>query len=295
MADGGHMALRRDTRMRVDQFHYAGVEDGSERSVLSLLKGGLRAVTGAIGRINKPNYRIATPSATIGIRGTDFEPMVVLPPPQGDAALGAPGTYVRVNSGAVTMENRAGSIVVGPYQVGYAADSGTLPVLLEVLPDFYHTSSAPMPSGVPLSGESPDVWPYVRQPLRELAQPFPATSEGSSGVAVGSPPSALSTERPAASAPPSSLGPALPLPLPPTIPSGPALPSPSPIGAPIPPVSPVEPPATSAGPGGPFIPPLPMPSPEPLPRPAPRLQAPPGTPWPGPTPSPTPEPVRNAP
>jgi hypothetical protein len=45
---------------------------GSSRAFFRLFKGGFRAVTGAIGRINRNDYRVATPVATIGIRGTKF-------------------------------------------------------------------------------------------------------------------------------------------------------------------------------------------------------------------------------
>lgn len=37
-----------------------------------LLKGGFRTVSGAIGKINRDDYRVSTPVATIGIRGTVY-------------------------------------------------------------------------------------------------------------------------------------------------------------------------------------------------------------------------------
>ena len=47
-----------------------------QRAFFRLLKGGFRAVTGAIGKLKEEDYRITTPVATIGIRGT--EPFVQL-------------------------------------------------------------------------------------------------------------------------------------------------------------------------------------------------------------------------
>lgn len=42
------------------------------RAFFKLLKGGFRAVSGLIGKVDRNAYRISTPVATIGIRGTDY-------------------------------------------------------------------------------------------------------------------------------------------------------------------------------------------------------------------------------
>lgn len=69
-SDGGFVALQPNTAFKIDDYNYAGREDGSEHSFLNLLKGGMRFVTGAIGHRNKQNYKIKTVVATIGIRGS---------------------------------------------------------------------------------------------------------------------------------------------------------------------------------------------------------------------------------
>ena len=71
-SDGGSFVLQPDTRLRIDDYRYSGRVDGGERSYVSLIKGGLRAVTGAIGRKAKQNFRVITPTATIGVRGTQY-------------------------------------------------------------------------------------------------------------------------------------------------------------------------------------------------------------------------------
>ena len=73
MEDGGKLAVKADSQVKIETYHYNGKEDGNERALFALVKGGLRAVTGEIGRTNKQNYLIKTPSATIGIRGTDHD------------------------------------------------------------------------------------------------------------------------------------------------------------------------------------------------------------------------------
>ena len=45
---------------------------GASHAFFSLLKGGFRTVSGLIGKINHEDYSVATPVATIGIRGTDY-------------------------------------------------------------------------------------------------------------------------------------------------------------------------------------------------------------------------------
>jgi len=70
LRDGTQMTLRPDTAMVLNK---VVTKKGKESGVLSLLKGGLRAVTGFIGKRKPGNFRIKTPTATIGIRGTDFD------------------------------------------------------------------------------------------------------------------------------------------------------------------------------------------------------------------------------
>ena len=128
MEDGGFIAVRPDTSLKFDSFRFAGKQDGSEQSFFSLFKGGFRAITGLIGRINKANYRITTPFATLGIRGTDHEILVVAP---GSAmALLAPiGTYNKVNLGETTLTTGKGTISILPNQMGYAGGADQMPQL----------------------------------------------------------------------------------------------------------------------------------------------------------------------
>ncbi len=68
--DGGKMTLRPNTTFAIDQFNSTA---GQEATVFRLLKGGLRAITGAIGRAKPDAVRVNTTAATIGIRGTSFD------------------------------------------------------------------------------------------------------------------------------------------------------------------------------------------------------------------------------
>ena len=71
-SDGAFVSLQPQSAFRIDQYQYDGKQDGSGKTFLSLLKGGLRTVTGLVGRSNKKNYQVSTTVATIGIRGTEY-------------------------------------------------------------------------------------------------------------------------------------------------------------------------------------------------------------------------------
>jgi len=142
MADKGYMAIRPDTRLRIDTFQYRSQKDGDEKGVFSLMKGGFRAITGIIGKKNKENYKINTPVATIGIRGTDHEPMFI-PVSSGNGVAATPGAYDKVNVGEAYIENEAGMITIGKNQVGFTPDAATPPERLTEMPGFYKQSPTP--------------------------------------------------------------------------------------------------------------------------------------------------------
>lgn len=142
MQDGGFVAVRADTKMKFDQFVFAGKQDGSEKSFFSLFKGGFRAVTGLIGMVNKQNYRITTPASTIGIRGTDHETFMITP--DNPLAQVAPtGAYSKVNIGETTMTTDKGTINVLPNQMGFAAGMNQVPQLQPVNTNIFTVAAAP--------------------------------------------------------------------------------------------------------------------------------------------------------
>ena len=142
MQDGGFIALRPDSRLKFDKFSFNGQQDGSESSYFSLIKGGFRAVTGLIGQLHKPAYRIKTPTATLGIRGTDHETYVVTTNSPLAATVPA-GTYNKVNVGETSITTEKGSIAVLPNQMGYAGAADQLPQLLPLNLNIFTVIAAP--------------------------------------------------------------------------------------------------------------------------------------------------------
>lgn len=122
-ADGGFVSLQPNTQFRVDEFKYKNKADGEEKGFFSLLKGGFRAVTGVIGHANKQAYRVKTPAATIGIRGTGY-----------NMELRDDGLFVNVGEGAISLNNNAGLLVVTAGGSAFVADFNTAPTLTDLQP-----------------------------------------------------------------------------------------------------------------------------------------------------------------
>ena len=99
--DKGVIALQANTQLQISEYEYSGLDGNPERSFFKLVKGGFRAISGAIGKQNPEDYKVETPLATIGIRGTDY------------SALFATRLQVKVHAGAVQVSNEMGSVLVG--------------------------------------------------------------------------------------------------------------------------------------------------------------------------------------
>lgn len=132
MQDTAFIAVRPATRLQILKYKAEGGE--ADSAVLKLVVGGFRAVTGWIGKYNRSGYRVQTPTATIGVRGTDHEPRYV---PEGSSE-GEPGTYDKVYVGQTSITNATGSASVAPNQAGFVPlKARERPRLLANVPRFY--------------------------------------------------------------------------------------------------------------------------------------------------------------
>lgn len=96
--DGAVISLRPDSELNIQKYSY-GKTNSDEGSLMTLLKGGFRTITGAIG---KQKYKVVTSMATIGIRGTHYE-----------AVINNNQLFVALWDGGVTLSNNAGQIDLG--------------------------------------------------------------------------------------------------------------------------------------------------------------------------------------
>ena len=70
--DGQMLALSPNASFFLNEYKFTPHKPEESNFIGSLLKGGLRAVTGIIGEKNKDNVSFKVEVATVGIRGTDF-------------------------------------------------------------------------------------------------------------------------------------------------------------------------------------------------------------------------------
>ncbi len=72
MQDGTRMTVRPNSEMVIQQYRFKEAAPDNSM-IMRLLQGGFRAITGLISKGNASSARIVTSTATIGIRGTDFD------------------------------------------------------------------------------------------------------------------------------------------------------------------------------------------------------------------------------
>jgi len=166
--DGGRLTLRPETRIDLEAYHFEEAKPEQDNMAFSMLKGGLRAVTGKVGKRSTPEaYKGKVTSATIGIRGTRFGMLLCRNKVEENEATcldmlravkdGQPlkeGFYFDVTEGAIEVLNKAGARVFTAIAYGYVSDENTLaeplsedPGLIFVLPS--ELSDHPGVRGVP--------------------------------------------------------------------------------------------------------------------------------------------------
>ena len=101
-------------------FNYDAAKPANDSQVFSLLKGGLRAITGLLGHRSKERVSYITPTATIGIRGTNLGAQL-----EDDNSL-----HVDVAEGGVVVTNNGGSIEVSVGQFAFVKSGDSPPTLI---------------------------------------------------------------------------------------------------------------------------------------------------------------------
>lgn len=134
LTDGGQITLRPNTQMRIEGYDFSESEPQKDNFVFALLKGGMRAVTGLIGkRANKDAYKLRTATATVGIRGTDFNAIEV--PPGGGGSAPPPGVYVVVSDGLVVVTSGGLELVAGAGQTAFSSNANLPPQIIPPPPN----------------------------------------------------------------------------------------------------------------------------------------------------------------
>ena len=168
MIDDAEILLKQDSSLRLTEYNLkSGFEAGSS-SILDLIKGGLRKITGSIGANPLSVYRFHTGVMTIGVRGTDYvvklcaenDCKVASGRNDSDARL-----HVVVLDGLISLQDEEGTVgelIMGQYAV---ATSTTKVIVNDDVPvygllnseeqEIYnkaHSSS---------SSEKKSIWPWI--------------------------------------------------------------------------------------------------------------------------------------
>jgi hypothetical protein len=72
MDDGAEVHLKEDSALKISEYVITAGYGKESSSILDLIRGGLRKITGSIGASSFANYQVQTGFATIGIRGTEY-------------------------------------------------------------------------------------------------------------------------------------------------------------------------------------------------------------------------------
>jgi len=123
-SDGTIMALNPNSQIKVDEYIYKK-DPKKDKSTVNLIKGGFRALTGAISKASGA-YKIETPVAVIGVRGTIFA-----------GVLDEGKLYAGVTKGGIFVKNEKGEIDLGvdkDYSYAVVDSKDTAPVGLLIPP-----------------------------------------------------------------------------------------------------------------------------------------------------------------
>ena len=128
--DNSEITLKPGTTFRIENFSYDAGKPEADSAAFDLVKGGLRSITGLLGKRNKEKFSLKTPSATIGIRGTTFVAEFVPAPTPAQVQVLAPGLHVSVSEGMIVVTNNGGAQNFAAGQFGFVPGLNQAPVIV---------------------------------------------------------------------------------------------------------------------------------------------------------------------
>ena len=133
-SDGAEVVLRPGSQLKVAAYSFNQAKPEADNVLLNMLKGGLRAVTGLVGKRNPDAVNFGAVTATIGIRGTHFGALICqndcgdVPTVSGKPP--ANGLHLDVADGAIVVKNTAGQQVITSGQFGFVQSQNLAPVIV---------------------------------------------------------------------------------------------------------------------------------------------------------------------
>ena len=132
--DNGEVVLRPGSQLKIAAYAFNQAKPEADSIFMDMLKGGMRAVTGLVGKRNHDAVNINAVTATIGIRGTHFGALICQNDCSGIPTVsGKPpenGLHVDVADGAIVVKNAAGQQVINTGQFGFVKSATTPPMIV---------------------------------------------------------------------------------------------------------------------------------------------------------------------
>ena len=155
--DGEKVTLQANSEFDIVQYDYQ--QTGKQDKILfKLAAGGMRALTGSIGKKDHDAYAVNTPVATIGIRGTEYDLQCTgsciednKTENNGLIDDDTSGMVSYVQQGTIAQTNASGEHLVNQGQISFINNINTPPIQLTQLPAFLveKMNSAPRPNTAP--------------------------------------------------------------------------------------------------------------------------------------------------
>jgi hypothetical protein len=131
MIDDAVLDLRCFSIMVIEEY---ALNTTNRRSIINLLQGSLKKVTGQIGKLTEDIYELKTPVASVGVRGTEYALRVFQSKGCGGTIDADDGLYVEVIKGLIDVHNNAGSEIVAKGETAYVSLPQTAPKKVKIKP-----------------------------------------------------------------------------------------------------------------------------------------------------------------
>lgn len=140
LMDGARITLRPATELRIDHYRFVDSSEAKRNYArLTLLRGSLRVVTGAIVRGRNLGYQVRAADATVEMRGADHD-VTHIAPASVQVGEGVHGAYGKSYAGEAAMSTANGSVTLRDGQTAFVATGArTPPRLLTHDPWFFVT------------------------------------------------------------------------------------------------------------------------------------------------------------
>lgn len=124
--DGAEVAIRPQSTLNIQRYRFDKGRPAQDSLVVNLVKGGMRTVTGMIGKRGNENaYRVQGATATIGIRGTEY---VVRECGGGDCAVERKSAGPLAVNGGAAQQRQKGAAAPLPVAARLASFAGQVTV-----------------------------------------------------------------------------------------------------------------------------------------------------------------------